>query len=659
MDKKDSTTLKIDDTTLKGMVQRRAQAAKAHWEGKYNLSQVRKKNEALYDTSYIKERVIDDRYEDIFADNRMFTAVRTILPFITNRITQPEVMPNDADGDDIDDMLAVEFAKDFEAILVRQAEKVKAKAKIKLAVQDLLAGKRVGVLMWRYNAQKNCLELEHIDPECVLIDHTVKLHEEPNFVQRWNDRSLGDIIRQFPNKKDELFSKYGIAKGVNSQLEKTYKVTETWMKYDDGDKSQIIVVWMEGETVLGKISDPTWMEARKNLIEYPMMPFVFFNFLNDGKGWIDNTSFIEQAQYSQMNYDKVGQRIVEDAQYGGIGVPVFAKGALKQGEAAKVRFSPIQRVLLESDDVNKAFTTWQSSPLPQFMIEDKYDNRNNVDNTFGTPNVFRGEQSSNNTASQDIIVRDQAEGRQSELVESIDNAMDRFYNLEGQFIYRYYDEDKYFKVKGDDGKFVNLVINQEKIAENLGIEISIKSGSSLPVDRSQKRATVLKIADRLPTITLYKELGIDNPEETYKQYLLEQTSPQTLVDEADKNIYSKEAYEDLQLVIGDEIPEERDDISPTYMNFLTSYLETDKFAKLDTETQARVSQFIQGIVDKGKRKLVKLALQTQANPMPGVPVGQPQMQLPFGQSQQPQPATEAPQAPNPQPALAGAMPPQM
>ena len=659
MDKKDSTTLKIDDTTLKGMVQRRAQAAKAHWESKYNLTQVRKKNEALYDTSYIKERVIDDRYEDIFADNRMFTAVRTILPFITNRITQPEVMPNDADGDDIDDMLAVEFAKDFEAILVRQADKVKAKAKIKLAVQDLLAGKRIGVLMWRYNSQKDCLELEHIDPECVLIDHTVKLHEEPNFVQRWNDRSLGDIIRQFPDKKDELFSKYGIAKGVNSQLEKTYKVTETWMKYDDGDKSQIIVVWMEGETVLGKISDPTWMESRKNLIEYPMMPFVFFNFLNDGKGWIDNTSFIEQAQYSQMNYDKLGQRIVEDAQYGGIGVPVFAKGALKQGEAAKVRFSPIQRVLLESDDVNKAFTTWQATPMPQFIIEDKYDNRNNVDNTFGTPNVFRGEQSGSNTASQDILVRDQAEGRQSELVESIDNAMDRFYNLEGQFIYRYYDEDKYFKVKGDDGKFVNLVINQEKIAQNLGIEISIKSGSSLPVDRSQKRATVLKIADRLPTITLYKELGIDNPEETYKQYLLEQTSPQTLIDEADKNIYSKEAYEDLQLVIGDEIPEERDDISPTYMSFLTSYLETDKFAKLDTETQARVSQFIQGIVDKGRRKLVKLALQTQANPMPGVPGGQPQMQIPFGQSQQPQSAAEAPQSPSPQPALAGAMPPQM
>lgn len=618
----DQTTLqqdvKLSDITLSGMVRRRANTVSAHWESKYNLKKVREQNKKLYDTSYVKDLVLDDRYEDIFADNRMFVAVRTILPFITGRITMPDTIPGN--GDD----LSLQFADDFKRILVEQAEEVYGKEKIKLAVQDLLAGQRVGVLKWCYDAERGCLALEHLDPGTVLISHTTKLYEEPDFVQQTEERSIGDIVRQFPNAKDDVFIKFQIQKGVPSQLEKRVSITETWMKYDDGVKPKIIVVFMLDDLVLGKMTDPNWVNAKgkQNLIDYPMMPFVFINFLNDGSSYIDHTSFIEQAQYNQKNYDKIGQRITEDAQFGGIGVPVFGKGAIKQGEAAKIRFSPIQRVLLDVPDVNKSFTTWQSAPMPTFIPDFGYDSRSNVDNIFGINNLMRGESSDDKTLGQDVLLRDQSQGRQQEQVDCILSAMRRFYMLEGQLIYRFFDEDHFFKFLGDDGQFEELVISQKKIADNIGLRIKVMPNSNLPEDRAQLRATVLELAkiNKIGTLRLYKALGIEDPDQAFKEFLLEQIDPGSLIGEVDKRIFDREAEEDLQLVIGGKIPKERDDTSEAYLNYLNEYLLTHKYEQLKPDEQQRVSFFVQATVLMAQQKLAKLQAQEPA-PQPPLPPG--------------------------------------
>lgn len=636
--------VKINDVTLAGMVKRRAQNSKAHWESKYGLERLRKENTKLYDSSYLKDILIDERWEKIFGDNRLFVAVRTVASFLTTRLTQPEVTPSD------DEPLALQFANDFENVLVKQADKVQARQKVKLCVQDLLSGQRIGIGKWVYNPAKDCLEFEHLSPDSVVVDHTVKQFEEPTFMQETQKRTVQKIITQFPDKKEDLFLKLNIQKGVPAQLEVEKEITENWLFIEKKGKQQLIICWMYQDLVLGKTSDPNWMKARPNLIDYPMMPYVFFNFINDGSGLIDNTSFIEQAQYSQKNYESLGQRIVEDAQYGGIGVPVFGKDAIDQGEASKVKFSPVQRIILDTNDVSKGFTTWQSGNMPSFIPDEKYDSRNNIDNIFGTPNIFRGEQSKNQTLGQDIIVRDQAEGRQSELIDAIDVGMTRFYQLEGQFIYRYFDEDKYYRYLGDDGKFVKLIISQERIAKYADIGINVKSGTNIPIDRAQRRATVIKIADRIPTLTLYKELGIEDPEETYKLYLLEQADPKAALEDVDKQIFDREAEEHLIMVIGGELPEEPDDLSETYINYLTEYLLTDKFSLLqqdDPDAAARVSEFIDMVLIKAKRKAAKLSMQTE------IPMG---TQLPpdqmseeqLAQGAQPnQPPQAPPQPPSP------------
>lgn len=653
----------MSDEVFGTMVKRRRNEASSHWEAKYGLKSVREKNNKDYLAKYIDDQLVDDRYQEVYVDNRQFTSVRAIVPFLTSRVTGCEIVPADATD------LAIHFAHDFEEVLQRHADRQQARPKIRLAVQDLLRGERIGVLKWRYDAAKNTLVLEHIPAEAITMGKRSQYLEEPDFLSHTQKRTVGDLIRQFPDKKDKILELFSVDRGVPSQLEQEKEIREEWIWAEVNDKLELLVGWSHNDFVFGKMTDPNWDEGGNNITDAPMMPFVFFNFLNDGKGWIDETSFMEQAKWLQSNYNKRGQLIAENAKYGGTGVPIFAKGAISQKDVSKIRFSPIQRVLLDTADVSKAFTTWQSQELPRFIVEDKYDDRNSIDNIWGTPNVFRGEQSKNNTLGQDVMVRDQAEGRLADPVDCIDDSMTRFYQLEAQLMYRYFDEKKYYNYIGTDGKFVSIVISQKDIAKNLGICISVKAGSSLPIDRAQKRATVMELLrlNKVGTLTAYKELGIfDDPEAAYKEYVMEQLSPQASLEEVDKQVFDREANQDLQTVIGGGVPDEREDIKPEYVAHLTEWLLTDKYKMLQEKkpnVAARVSQFVDAIITKASRKADKLASQQPPEqpgmpPQPGGAPGQPPQ--PGQPPMQPGAAPPQPPAPAPNPAMPpGGQPPMM
>jgi hypothetical protein len=602
---------KIDDSVFLSILKRRREESETHWQKK-NLKEVRAKNNQQYLTEYVTDQLVDERYQEIYADNRQFVSVRTIVPFLSNRVTAPEVTPSD--GKD----LSIQFAKDFEEILQKHIEKQQGKAKIRLSIQDLLRGERVGILKWRFDDQLNTVILERIDPATVTIGKRSKQLEEPDFISQEIECSIYDLCRMFPDKKDKIYKLFGIEKGTPSQLEKLYTIKEEWIWVDTEEKRELVVGWSYQNCLFGKIKDPNWSEDGKNVIDSPMMPYVFFNFLNDGSSYIDQTSFMEQSWWLQRNYNKRGQTIAENAKYGGTGVPIFAKGAISQKDVAKIRFSPIQRVLLDTQDMNKAFTVWQSTPLPQYIVDDKLDDRNSIDNIWGTPNVFRGEQSKNNTLGQDVMIRDQSEGRLGDPIDCIDNSMTHLYQLEAQLMYRYFDQKKYMNYLGNDGKFVSLVISSEDIANNLGISISVKAGSSLPIDKAQKRATVMQLLQlgKVSTLVAYKELGVfEDPEAAYKQYVLEINDPASSLADVDKQVFSREASEDIQLVLGGETPEEREDIENDYLEYLNNWLLTDKFKMLQTnnpEAAANLSAFVDNIIEKANRKLNKMQMQPAA-----------------------------------------------
>jgi len=638
---------KISDIEFADLVQKRNRESVSHWDKEKSLKSVREKNNKEYLGKFVEEQLVDERYQDIYSDNRQFTSVRTIVPFLAARVTAPEVTP--ANGND----LSVQFAEDFEQVLQKHADKQNARAQVRLAIQDLLRGERVGVIKMRLDGAKNTIIFERVKPSNLVIGKRSKLFEEPDYVGETIKKTIGEMLRMFPDKEDKIRKLFGIPSEGKIPLlviQKEYKLTEEWMWVDTGESVDLVVGWRWQNEVIGKIEDPNWNKNGKNLIECQMVPYIFFNFLNDGSGYIDETSFMEQAHNLQTNYNKRGQTIADNAKYGGTGVPIFSKKAIDQKNAAKIKFSPVQRVLLDSDDVGRSFTTWKSDNLPQYIVEDKYDDRNSIDNTWGTPNVFRGEQSKNNTLGQDVIVRDQAEGRLSDPVDCIDDSMTRFYQLLAQMMYRYFDEKKFYNYKGNDGKFVSIAITNAEIAKNIGLEINVKAGTSLPIDRAQKRATVMKLVEigKVGTLTAYKELGIfDDPEAAYKEYVTEQVDPAASISEVDKKVFSREAYQDLLTVLAGKKPEEREDINEDYINFLTNWLLTDKYMILQQskpEAAAKISEFVDGVIAKAQRKLDKMQLQ----PQPETAIMPPEQMAAMGaQQSQGQPQPEQPPVPVP------------
>jgi hypothetical protein len=220
--------------------------------------------------------------------------------------------------------------------------------------------------------------------------------------------------------------------------------------------------------LLGKMADPNWADG-KNLLDDHMTPFIFFNVLNDGSGYIDETSFIEMAQYNQPTMTSAA-RIVENAAYAGTGVPVFGKGAVKEETAAQVKFSRHSVCYL----IPK--TSQSHSPLGQrvhcrtISLRTIQDAPEAVLDIFGTNQVQAGTANGGDTLGQDVMLRNQAEGRQQELVQCIDNAMQRFYQIEAQLIFRYYDDDAYYNFLGEDGTFTHIALTQDRIRKNLGLE---------------------------------------------------------------------------------------------------------------------------------------------------------------------------------------------
>jgi hypothetical protein len=604
--------LTLNDTTLAGMVKRRAVEAEGQWEKLYKLKTIRENNKKLADGRAAALKYRDERYQDIYSDNIIFKAKRTLLAFVAGRITQPEVTPHDYTS------LAYQFAQDFEKVLYQVADGANAKPKIKLAYNDLFDGQRVGILKWVYNPDKKKLELVHCNPSDVIIGSRSGWLEEPDFVQHKQKRTVAKLLQQFPDKKAEIYKLYGIDKGVPSQLEAEKDITENWIFVEDNKTTKLAVIFMAQDVLLGKMSDPNWLEDGENFIDEHMVPFIFFNHTNDGKGWIDNTSFLEQAMYNQQQYDKRGEVISENANYAGIGVPVFGKGAIKEEAAAQVQFNPTQRIMLDVEDAGKGFTTWQAGQLQQFVFEDKTKLETSVYDTFGTNLVQSGADTNTNTLGEAVLMRNQAEGRQQELIDGNDAAMDRLYKIEAQMLYRYADEPLYFNTLGEDGRFEQLVISQKKIADNLKAKIGVKSGTNVPIDRAQRIAVAIQLmnAKRISTKRLYKELGIEDPEQAYKEYLSETLMPFADMNKADKEHDSREAQEDLDLVIGGRPPIQREDIDDDYIGYLTDYLLKQSYEMLPALTQQRVTQFVAGIIAQAQRKSIKQQTQQPVAPNP-------------------------------------------
>lgn len=620
---KDPLQLGMSGDDLVALLDRRISKSKEHWNNKLKLDEHTKENEKLYLGEMDDED--DDEDDDNQLDNRIFSSVRTIVPYVTTRVTEPEVYPSSSS------MIAKRFAEDIEKALFIHAENENVKGKLKFGLEDAIIRRR-GYLKPRYDGVLgNFCSVEYIPAESIIIDHKAKPGEEPRYFRHLLDKTPEDLLVMFPDMKAAIYEAFHLTdSSPREDFEESCTVNEDWLMVPDEKEGLDIVVCVQyNKKYFGGFRDPNWRYGKDNFLPHHMMPLVFINVLSDGRGYVDKTSFVEQAKYLQKNVDNRSKQISKNAGLGNIGMPVVDSGALADDQAQYITFEP--DTVLELDvksaggsTIAEVFDVWKAGTLSDFVYEDKIDSRNAIDNAFGTPNVFRGEQSNSNTLGQDVLVRDQAFGRQQEIVDAIDTAAARLYLFMAQFLLVYggkpgkgefaNDQDSQyetFEFMGEDGEFDYVVINTDDL--DTDIKIRVKSGTSMPIDRAQRRATANTAATQkmIDPLTFWEIMDEPNAQKYAKRVVQFMTDPMSYLKDTDDDKFNRDAFVDIQTIKSGGQPEFRDDLPKEYFDYLNDYVLSGDLdnPKIDPAVKDKITQFIDTQLARGQ-KMVGM-MQTQ------------------------------------------------
>lgn len=649
----DALDLSLDDDKLDKMLINSLEDDRAYW----NKKPWQLQDTDIDNTAFLLGDQLDDRdflRNDLrYLDNRLFASVRAILSYATGRLARPDVTPSR--GDEI----YLKGARDLSAALYQHASENQVHQKVRGAVLNLISRKR-GYLKLRWDPDAGTegdVVTELCNPEDIIIDRNAPYLGNPNKIYHRIGCTIDELVSRFPDKKEAIYDAYSIKRGLISQVSKFVYYYECWFTYkqqDNPPKEGVCWFIAEKHLILGKMPNPNWIylknakkERQANVMNLPPKPFIQFNYINTGRSYIDETCLVEQAKPMQRMLNRRGQQIWENADYVN-GRWVADKNAFSQEDAHKLINKGAKTVaLVDMSEVAEPLKNVAPQALPNYVENTLYDARGEIDQLMGTPSIFKGAQPDRkDTLGRDLLVNQQAGALQDDLVRSIDVSMVSYYMLLAQLMKVNYSDDHFFQVKGGDGKYEFILLNSDKIDTN--VKIGVEVDSTLPLDKAQIRATALDLwnaGNAIDYKTLMEDLGLPNPEVRTERYLKSHIDPINYLQSVETSQIDTDAESDIELLIMDKQPEERDDYDQAYFDYFNKFLASNRFNKLmDTDPKAamRIQSFIASVQHIMIQSLnLKEETQVPAEPapipeeMPGqVPVG---TQLPVAQQPPMQP----------------------
>lgn len=594
--------LSCPDDKLRQMLVQSLEQNREHWNQQpWNLEQTDKENvsyflgDQLNESEYVRT---DIRYKD----NRLFTGVRAILSYATGQLSKPELTPSKSDN------IYLKGARDLQMALYQHSLDEKADRKFRSATMNLVIRKRGYLkLRWDPNAGYNGdVVTEVCNPEDIIIDRNAKYLDNPNVIYHRIRCSVDELCMSFPEKTKEIKEAFGIVQGRYSQMSKYVTYFEAWFTYIQGGKPKEGVCWFlpDHEIILDKQPNPNWIytgsdkkDKEANLLSFPPKPFVSFNYMNMGESYIDETSLFEQAKTQQEMINRRGRQIMENADYVN-GRWVASKDAFNEEDAQKlINKGPRTVALASGSDMTKALVNVGAQEMSQYAVNTLYDARSEVDNILGTPAQFRGAQpTQQDTATRDLMVKQQAGALQDDLVLAVSDAAETYYKIKLQIMRVCYDDDHWFTCKGGDGKYVFIMLNSDNIDSN--VKISVQEDSMLPLDKTQLRANAMelwKAGNAIDYLTLMEDLGLPDPEVRTERYMKQQIDPAGYLKSIELGQINTDAEADIQLIIAKKEPEEHDDYPEDYLGYFNEFMASNRFQKLKPDVQERLTAYLMGI----------------------------------------------------------------
>jgi len=601
----------LEDKDLLQLVRKPLQESEAYWAGK--LDAVRKDNMSLWLPNHWENQDVYDYQESyMYQDNRIFTSVETVVSIVNSRIAQPEVTPAQ------DTIGSLQMAKDLGKVLFAHSQKYQVDDLFRIAVRNLLL-KRAGYIKLRWDPKRGKfgdIVPEAVLPEDIVVDQDAEWNQIPRFeAQRIRNKTGDELLALFPDAKQEVYQLLGVTRtnkkgdlvAYKTQLAQKKNIWEVWFQYYD-EKDEMYcggVAWVDEnyQVVLGKIKNPNFnyqnngdeysvvpeaeeakggdvTERDENILDFPEPPFININYLNDGSSYIDLTSMVEQAAPLQRVLDRRGFQIMENSEQAGSGM-VFNTQMITKEEIAKLVGAPDEKVGVKGD-VRSAFIRIPPPQLPSYVIEDKQDARNEIDNIFATHDITRGEGSGNVTLGQDKMQVGQDVTRMEDIARAVERMATKYYRYLVQMMKVYYTEDHYFKAVGEDGQYDFIVMKGDLIED--GVDVSVQAGSTMPVQKEQQMRWVTDLAKEklLDPLTIYEVAAGGNlppPRKMLERFMMYSTDPLTFMNKVREDEFDRQSYLDVQILLGGEIPKQRKEYPPAYFKYIQDFMISGDFMK--------------------------------------------------------------------------------
>jgi len=624
----------------------------------YNLKNKRLKNAQMIEGKHLQEHKLY-RHQTPYIDNEIFVGIDAILSYVCARTPQAEVYPAQ------DTPEARVAAKDLEAYLISHSQKFEVEKKMESAVLNLLS-KYIGFLKLRWDpnyGENGEIVPEVVDPTHIIVDKNAKMGENPRFICHVLKDTVDGLIARFPKKEDEIRKVFAIQRKGTKNMTAEIVYREVWFTYyDKNHKPQEAVAWYTKDLVLAKYKNPNWFydNEGENFLDNPMKPFIPFNIINDGSNWLDKTSPLEQAVSQQDVLNKIGRQNVDNIATAN-GFKVIDSHAMRSEDVQNFTGDPNQLLLVKTkqgQSVRDVVAQLPPQIVSQQAIAMVADNRNTIHGILGTPAQFRGDDNDPaKTATQAMMIKNQASGRQDKIVRSIESSMKKYYRFLTQMMAVWYDEKHYATVNGGDGNFDYIEMHKDKIDK--GMTVNVMAGTTLPFDKSRQEA-VAQNAAQLGLISPYdyfKLMHMENPQKLYDNLIKFKSDPQTLAVDLADDTASREAIVDFTELMAGKKPDFRENPTAQYIEQMRKLMISDEFFNAKEKIQ-------QAVIDFVKKERDSLAIRTALEQVSSDEEKQTQ---PVPQSVQatmlqPNPAIMQPGAPQMTPPQMGAptgMPPQM
>lgn len=627
----DVLTLDLDDQDIVQIIGTRVSDSEDFWNKELNLDNVRKENEKYYLNLTYNEKDLYE-WQVPYKNNRIITAVETLVPLAVSQPAEP-IVTEASDSDE-----SRQLASDLGNVLFALYEDLYIKAKLSMIGRHLLTGKRVAILKYRFDpnlgkvmpdgSRKGAIVVEVVRPEKVVFEQKASDPGDIPLIAEYMEDTLEDLVAKFPDKKDEMFKKQGIKQGTKKQLAAKIGYLEVWFSYRDKEGNvQEGVCWKWGNLILDKMQNPNWNydlyyddpetgEQRSlNFHERPMKPYIIFNHLNLGKYVIDDTSLLEQAKNLQDILNKRGRQIVENADQATSGL-VLDENKISQEDAKKIIGDPSEKVMVDGR-VDQAATRLPYNPLPNYVVEDKFDARAEIDNVFGTNAPVRGESSGLDTLGEVILSQRANIGRLQTLSDSIEDGMDRLYKALVQMMKVYWDEPEILRYRQVEGKTEFIEWDRNKIED--GVDVRVKAGTALPKDKFALRNETIQMMAVLDPLSIAEGLDKSNPKEwakriIYYRFFMDKYLTEFL-NEGDSEVDSK-ALGDIQALMNGQVPEIPESVSQEYLLTFEKFLTSEGFKAIeDPAVKQRIVEFAKAIKDKAKEAIGEAPESTEASPV--------------------------------------------